>query len=289
MEGMNLKENLNMEPANEVKTRRPRRSKADIEEAIHKAAVSQIKKKGFSLALVTDIVKRAKIEPIVFYNRYKNLDEFYDEFVKNYDYWLSDLIRDSLDEIGSEEGYSNILEKLMNNLMGDDIMTELLRWEVAEGNHITERTSRLREMHAIDLTNTYNQLYGNKDLDVVAITSLLVAGIYYLILHRDRSTIAGIDINTPAGKRRVVQALRSISSLMFHREENMLLAGDGNTAKVEAYRRNYETSCRERVESDYREHVEDLMQARQKADRERIAASLREAGVSDDIIARCIG
>ena len=106
-----------MEPANEVKTRRPRRSKADIEEAINKAAVAQIKKKGFSLALVTDIVKRAKIEPIVFYNRYKNLDEFYDEFVKNYDYWLSDLVRDSMEEIGSEEGYSNILEKLLTNLM----------------------------------------------------------------------------------------------------------------------------------------------------------------------------
>ena len=125
-----------MEPANEVKTRRPRRSKADIEEAINKAAVAQIKKKGFSLALVTDIVKRAKIEPIVFYNRYKNLDEFYDEFVKNYDYWLSDLVRDSMEEIGSEEGYSNILEKLLTNLMQEEIMTELLRWEIAEGNHM---------------------------------------------------------------------------------------------------------------------------------------------------------
>ena len=72
-----------MESENEVKARRPRRSKADIEDAIHKAAVSQIKKKGFSLALVTDIVKRAKIEPVVFYNRYKNLDEFYDTFVKD--------------------------------------------------------------------------------------------------------------------------------------------------------------------------------------------------------------
>ena len=70
-----------METTNEMKSRRPRRSKADIEAAIQRAAVAQIKKKGFSLALVTDIVKRAKIEPVVFYNRYKNLDEFYDKFV----------------------------------------------------------------------------------------------------------------------------------------------------------------------------------------------------------------
>ncbi len=277
-----------MEPANEVKTRRPRRSKADIEEAINKAAVAQIKKKGFSLALVTDIVKRAKIEPIVFYNRYKNLDEFYDEFVKNYDYWLSDLVRDSMEEIGSEEGYSNILEKLLTNLMQEEIMTELLRWEIAEGNHITERTSRLRELHAIELINSYSELYHRENFDIPAITAILVAGIYYLVLHKDRSTFAGIDINTIPGKRRMLRAIRNISSLMFRGEENLRLADASGDEDVETYRRNYEAACRERVESDFRDHVEDLMEARRIADRQRIAENMRAQGIPEDVIEQCV-
>lgn len=277
-----------MEPANEVKTRRPRRSKADIEEAIHKAAVAQIKKKGFSLALVTDIVKRAKIEPIVFYNRYKNLDEFYDEFVKNYDYWLSDLIRDSVEEIGSEEGYSNILEKLLTNLMQEEIMTELLRWEIAEGNHITERTSRLRELHAVELINSYSSIYQREHFDISAITALIVAGIYYLVLHKDRSTFAGIDINTIPGKRRMLKAIRSIASMMFRAEENYRLSIGNADDEAETYRRNYEAACRERVESDFRDHVEDLMEARRIADRKRIAENMRALGLPEDMIARCV-
>ena len=277
-----------MEPAHEVKTRRPRRSKADIEEAINKAAVAQIKKKGFSLALVTDIVKRAKIEPIVFYNRYKNLDEFYDEFVKNYDYWLSDLVRDSMEEIGSEEGYSNILEKLLTNLMQEEIMTELLRWEIAEGNHITERTSRLRELHAIELINSYSELYHRENFDIPAITAILVAGIYYLVLHKDRSTFAGIDINTIPGKRRMLRAIRNISSLMFREEENLRLADASGDEDVETYRRNYEAACRERVESDFRDHVEDLMEARRIADRQRIAENMRAQGIPEDVIEQCV-
>lgn len=277
-----------MEPANEVKTRRPRRSKADIEEAINKAAVAQIKKKGFSLALVTDIVKRAKIEPIVFYNRYKNLDEFYDEFVKNYDYWLSDLVRDSMEEIGSEEGYSNILEKLLTNLMQEEIMTELLRWEIAEGNHITERTSRLRELHAIELINSYSELYHRENFDIPAITAILVAGIYYLVLHKDRSTFAGIDINTIPGKRRMLRAIRNISSLMFREEENLRLADASGDEDVETYRRNYEAACRERVGSDFRDHVEDLMEARRIADRQRIAENMRAQGIPEDVIEQCV-
>ena len=224
----------------------------------------------------------------MFYNRYKNLDEFYDEFVKNYDYWLSDLVRDSMEEIGSEEGYSNILEKLLTNLMQEEIMTELLRWEIAEGNHITERTSRLRELHAIELINSYSELYHRENFDIPAITAILVAGIYYLVLHKDRSTFAGIDINTIPGKRRMLRAIRNISSLMFREEENLRLADASGDEDVETYRRNYEAACRERVESDFRDHVEDLMEARRIADRQRIAENMRAQGIPEDVIEQCV-
>lgn len=271
-----------MESENEVKARRPRRSKADIEDAIHKAAVSQIKKKGFSLALVTDIVKRAKIEPVVFYNRYKNLDEFYDTFVKDYDYWLSDLVRDSIENIDSEEAYSNVIEKILNNLLSDDIMTELLRWEVAEGNNITERTARLRTMHAVDIFRNFEEKHADIGIDVTAVSALLVAGIYYMLLHKDRSSMIGIDINQAAGKRRIVNAIREISRLIFQEKENRQTGVDGEDADTS--RRRFESSCRERVASDYREQVQELIEARRLADRKTYAGRMREQGISDDVI-----
>lgn len=271
-----------MESENEVKARRPRRSKADIEDAIHKAAVSQIKKKGFSLALVTDIVKRAKIEPVVFYNRYKNLDEFYDTFVKDYDYWLSDLVRDSIENIDSEEAYSNVIEKILNNLLSDDIMTELLRWEVAEGNNITERTARLRTMHAVDIFRNFEEKHAGIGIDVTAVSALLVAGIYYMLLHKDRSSMIGIDINQAAGKRRIVNAIREISRLIFQEKETRQTGADGEDADTS--RRRFESSCRERVASDYREQVQELIEARRLADRKTYAERMREQGISDDVI-----
>lgn len=271
-----------MESENEVKARRPRRSKADIEDAIHKAAVSQIKKKGFSQALVTDIVKRAKIEPVVFYNRYKNLDEFYDTFVKDYDYWLSDLVRDSIENIDSEEAYSNVIEKILNNLLSDDIMTELLRWEVAEGNNITERTARLRTMHAVDIFRNYEEKHAGIGIDVTAVSALLVAGIYYKLLHKDRSSMIGIDINQAAGKRRIVNVIREISRLIFQDKENRQTGADGEDADTS--RRRFESSCRERVASDYREQVQELIEARRLADRKTYAGRMREQGIPDDVI-----
>lgn len=206
-----------MDTANETKTRRPRRSKADIEAAIMRAAVAQIKKKGFSMALVTDIVKRANIEPIVFYNRYKNLGEFYDSFVKRYDSWMSDLVREVADSVMTGPGYDVALEKLLDKLMGDSIVIELLRWEVAEGTPITERTSRLRERDCMALINRYKGSLPSEDVDVVAISALVVAGVYFMVLHKDRSAFGGIDLNKPEGRRRITKAFGQLSQLMFGR------------------------------------------------------------------------
>ena len=139
--------------------------------------------------MVTDIVKRANIEPIVFYNRYKNLDEFYDTFVKRYDYWLGNLVREMGSSILTSDGYDQALEALFDSLRNDSIMVELLRWEVAEGNHITERTSRLRELDCNSIADRYADALEKYEVDVVAISALIVAGVYFLILHKDLSLI----------------------------------------------------------------------------------------------------
>ena len=66
----------------EPKPRRQRRTKANIVAAIQQAAEDEILENGFTSSLVTGIIKRARIEPQVFYNRYRDLDEFYDAYVK---------------------------------------------------------------------------------------------------------------------------------------------------------------------------------------------------------------
>ena len=211
---LTTKESKEMETIIEKKARRQRRSKADIEAAIQKAAIAQIKKKGFAGALVTDIVKRARIEPIVFYNRFKNLDEFYDSFVKRYDYWISDLTRSFNSGLENEEGYVEAMQSLLDALMGDSLMAELLRWEVAEGTSITERTAKLREIDFNTIIDRVEQSICNGN-DVVAISALIVAGIYFMVLHKDRSTFAGIDINTPDGNKRLKNAFAQLGRMLY--------------------------------------------------------------------------
>lgn len=201
--------------ANDGKRVRIRRTKATIIEDIRKAAVESVLKRGFSGSLVSEIIKKAKIEPVVFYNRYQNLKEFFSEFVKGYDYWFSDVAKEANKQETPHDQFIALIEGLQECMIEKSVMQELIRWEIAEGNDITKRTASIREMFTLPLAEKYDNLFKNSGIDFVAIATIIVSGLYYLYLHKDRSTFCNIDMNTEEGRNRVNQAIKFLSELLF--------------------------------------------------------------------------
>lgn len=201
--------------ANDGKRVRIRRTKATIIEDIRKAAVESVLKRGFSGSLVSEIIKKAKIEPVVFYNRYQNLEEFFSEFVKGYDYWFSDVAKEANKQETPHDQFIALIEGLQECMIEKSVMQELIRWEIAEGNDITKRTSSIREMFTLPLAEKYDNLFKNSGIDFVAIATIIISGLYYLYLHKDRSTFCNIDMNTEEGRNRVNQAIKFLSELLF--------------------------------------------------------------------------
>lgn len=201
--------------ANDGKRVRIRRTKATIIEDIRKAAVESILKRGFSGSLVSEIIKKAKIEPVVFYNRYQNLEEFFSEFVKGYDYWFSDVAKEANKQETPHDQFIALIEGLQECMIEKSVMQELIRWEIAEGNDITKRTASIREMFTLPLAEKYDDLFKNSGIDFVAIATIIISGLYYLYLHKDRSTFCNIDMNTEEGRNRVNQAIKFLSELLF--------------------------------------------------------------------------
>lgn len=204
----------------ENKPKRYRRTKADIENGIKKAAKSIILKKGFSGMTVLDIIKRANIEPITFYTRYRNLEEFYDNFVREYDYWFNDVLKMSQDKTYDQERYIEIFRNLFDVLKENSVMLELLRWEVNEANTITKRSAMNREVQTLPLTTIYGNLFKDNDVDFVAISALLIAGVYYLNLHRKCSPFCGIDVSTEEGRSRLMNAIETLTDKLFLERNN---------------------------------------------------------------------
>ncbi len=212
---------------NDGKRVRIRRTKATITENIRKAAVESVLKRGFSGSLVSEIIKKAKIEPVVFYNRYQNLEEFFSEFVKGYDYWFSDVAKEANKLETPHDQFIALIEGLQECMIEKSVMQELIRWEIAVDNDITKRTASIREMFTLPLAEKYDDLFKNSGIDFVAIATIIVSGLYYLYLHKDRSTFCNIDMNTEEGRNRVNQAIKFLSELLFSKinmgKENLQL------------------------------------------------------------------
>lgn len=195
--------------------KRIRRTKIDIEEQIIASAVKLIEKKGFSEITLTGITQKARIEPIVFYNRYKDLDEFFDELVKQYDYWLSDVLKKHEGDLYTKEGYSHILKQLFSSLSENRMMQQLLKWELSTVNQTTLRTAGLREFHTIPLVQKFENLFESSPVDISSVSALMIGGIYYLILHQELSEFGGINISTDAGKEKINKAIDYLVTAFF--------------------------------------------------------------------------
>lgn len=202
-----------------TKSRRPKRTKAQIDDCIKEAAIAEIVENGFSDSILYGIIRRAKIEPVVFYNRYKSLDVFYDEFVKSKDYWFNDLLKVIDAPRFSSEELVKILNSLVDSLDKDSIMLELLRWEVANENPTTRRSAALREFHTLPLAKDYENVFKNTNIDMLSLCALIIGGIYYLSLHKNLSPFSGIDINTEDGKARIKKAIDSFVKMLFEMKD----------------------------------------------------------------------
>ena len=198
-----------------IKKRRKRRTNKDLEDTINNAALELIKESGFHNITVTSIMQKAKIEPIVFYNRYADLNAFVDEFVRRYDYWFSDVIS-TIEVIDNpKEQYISILTTLLESLQGNKGMQQLLRFEIASYNDTTIRTAGLREFHTLPLVDKYKKIFEKSQVEIDAVSALVIGGIYYLVLHSDLTEFSGIDINSKEGKEKIRRAIKSLGCMFF--------------------------------------------------------------------------
>ena len=199
-----------------MKARRKRRSTEDIENSIFEAARQLIEDNGFSKLTVTGIMQFAKIEPVQFYRRYDDLNLFIDKYVRRFDYWLSDTVVPP-GQSDMKGQYINILTNLFNSLFENRVMQQLLKWELSDNNETTQRTAQMRELHTLPLCQKYADFFSSSRHDIIAISALIIGGIYYLILHDELSTFSGLNLKNEADRHRLLNAIRDLADILFYR------------------------------------------------------------------------
>ena len=192
------------------------RDKEETKARILTAVGKLLAESGFRQLGINAIAREAGVDKVLIYRYFENLPTLLQTFGQEGNYWLTveELVGDqaTVEAETLEEWMSLLLIRFLRDLQQRSITQEILRWELLEGNELTQELAQVRDSMAIDSLKFLNQKFAfPPDTDIPAISAVLIAGIVYLVLRAKVSpSFLGIDLSSPAGWQRIEAAIASL-------------------------------------------------------------------------------
>jgi AcrR family transcriptional regulator len=201
------------------------RDKEETKARILAAVGKLLAESGFKQLGVNAIAREAGVDKVFIYRYFENLPTLLQTFGKEGNYWLTveELVGDeSTTEAESlDEWMHLLLVRFLHDLQQRSITQEILRWELLEGNELTQELAQVRDLMAIESLKFLNQKCSfPADKDISAMSAVLIAGIVYLVLRTKVSpTFLGIDFSSPAEWQRIEAAISCLVQAAIENNE----------------------------------------------------------------------
>ncbi|MBE7176997.1 MAG: TetR/AcrR family transcriptional regulator [Mucilaginibacter polytrichastri] len=182
------------------------------------AAVGEvIRSKGYTALTASNIARTAGLSRRLISTYFTSTEQLIETYVRSQDYWVN-AAGNAGKLLQENEGHDtrHILETLLHNQMEyfwkHDEMQKIVLWQISQRTQIMYEVCEERERLGDYFFTLSDKELGKTDVDLRAVAGLLVAGIYYMILHckMSDSLFCQIDLNKPEGFARVKRAISSI-------------------------------------------------------------------------------
>lgn len=186
---------------------------------ILQALAAVLARQGFSRVGVNAVAREAGVDKVLIYRYFGGLPGLVEEFAKG-DWWprleqpagaarMADVGELSL----------AILKNHLRSLREKPLTQEIMRWELAERNELTDALARAREEEGLDLL-ALEPLKNppRPDMDIPAVAAILHAGLTYLVLRaKTADAYLGLDLSPHGDWDRVEKALTDLVRSYFNR------------------------------------------------------------------------
>ncbi len=195
---------------------RPRDREA-TRQRILKSVGQLLARRGFPGFGVNAVAREARVDKVLIYRYFGGLPQLLEAFAERGDFWptaeeAAGAPPDVTSRWTAADWSVAQLKGLLRGLRARPTTQEVLRWELAVSNDLTERLAEVRERRGIEML-------GRVALDpklqhrteVPAIAALLSAGIIYLVL-RSKTAPAwlGVSLESEEGWARIERAVETI-------------------------------------------------------------------------------
>ncbi len=201
----------------------------DKERSIQKLinAVGEIiQSKGYTGLSATNIAKAAGLSRRLITLYFGTVDKLIETYVRGKDYWLAasgdavGLIKENKGE-GTRQLLDDLLQSQFDYFFGNTEMQKIILWQISESTEIMREVCEEREQLSKWFFALSDKELEGKPNDLRAVSALLVAGIYYLVLHaKSTDTLfCEIDLKTPQGIARIKNAISTILENAYNQPE----------------------------------------------------------------------
>ncbi|WP_069661296.1 TetR/AcrR family transcriptional regulator [Arcticibacter eurypsychrophilus] len=176
-----------------------------------------IKTKGYTGLTATNIAGAADLNRRLITLYFGTIDNLIDTYVRSKDYWIA-AAGDAVDMIKVNIGENTrpIIESLLHNQLDyfcdNEEMQKIVLWQISQSTQIMKEVCEERELLSKNFFALSDVELKARGVDLRAVSALLVAGIYYLVLHAKStdSLFCEIDLNTQEGMDRIKKAISLI-------------------------------------------------------------------------------
>jgi len=176
-----------------------------------------IETKGYTGLTATNIAKVAGLSRRLITVHFNSVEELIETYVRRKDYWVA--ASGDAAKMINETGDNNtkpILECLLTSQLdyfyNNQEMQKIVLWQISESTKIMKEICEERELLSQIFFALSDKEFKDKYVDLRAVTALMVAGIYYLVLHaKSTDTLfCEIDLKTTDGIERIKDAIKFI-------------------------------------------------------------------------------
>ena len=177
---------------------------------------------GYNGLNVKNVIGVSGINKYQLYYHFVDMNNLVETYIWDKDYWVGfkQQVNELIKQHGENHGRAlaeSILLNLLDYFYDNKEMHQIILWQLAERNPILFRIGEERERLGEQLFRMTDPYFTGTDVDIRAITALLIAGIYHLVLHgqHNDSLFCGVDIHTNQGMERIKKAIRQIVSCAY--------------------------------------------------------------------------
>ncbi len=194
-----------------------RRNRQMTMERILRAMGDVMAERGTAKAGINAVAEQAGVNKVLIYRYFGGWNGLLEAYVHR-GFFLSmfndkflDQVPDNLTPENRSKVWSEYTIQFMREFRQRKPSQELIRWEMTNGE--TELARRLAEFRDKSYKTLVSKLAPYNDFDPIAITSLMVSAVTYIVLtSAQRDHIVDIDLTSEAGWERLETAIRRIYS-----------------------------------------------------------------------------